>query len=352
MASKKDNTGMLYTIIAVLALIVVWLIWYFLGQGWWWVNISKADTPLIAEAWNIWIDKDDLKECIASNKYVSKINSQMKVWSEVFWVTGTPGNVLINNETLEYEVISWAYPKENFIELIDRLLSDKAWEEKEESLEKKDFTNNTNPEVVIIITDKRDSATPIDQIVSNLNQIESIKKMDMTSYDFSDNWVSEYLIENEIKVLPAVIFAKNEVDSSINEYLVKLKEDNYSLNIGATFDPFQELSNKWFKTIDKETIEKIKKDSFIEWNADAKITWLEYSDLECPFCAKLHNSDVETTLKEKYGTDLNIIFNHFPLAFHKKAVPWAEILECVWELGWSEAFYKIMRYAFKNEIQE
>jgi hypothetical protein len=42
--------------------------------------------------------------------------------SNLFWITWTPWSILINNETLEYWVISWAYPKENFIKIIDKLL--------------------------------------------------------------------------------------------------------------------------------------------------------------------------------------------------------------------------------------
>jgi len=68
-----------------------------------------------------------------------------------------------------------------------------------------------------------------------------------------------------------------------------------------------------------EKIQEVKAESYINGNKDAKITWLEYSDLECPYCAKLHNSGTPEELIEKYGDDLNIIFNHFPLSFHKNA---------------------------------
>ena len=345
MVKKQENTKILYWVIAFLIIVIVWFLGYFL-----WRNNANY-TPLIVEAWNIWVDKEELQECINDNKYLDKINSQMKVWIDNFGITWTPWNVLINNETLEYEIISWAYPKESFITLIDKLLSDKVIA-KEDSKDKKDFKKNKDKNTVIIISDKRDSTTPIEQIVWSLKQMEAIKNMKIENYDFSDNGVSEYLEENEIKTLPAIVFVKDKLDSKINNFLIKLKDNSYSLNIWAKFNPFVKLSPKWFKIIDKNLIEQIKKDSYIDWNENAKITWLEYSDLECPFCAKLHNSDVESTLKTKYGNDLNIIFNHFPLDFHKKAIPWAQILECVWKQWWSEAFYKIMRYAYKNKIQE
>lgn len=352
MVSKKDNKNMLHTIIGILIFIVILFIWYFFWKGWNGdsTNNTSWDTPLIIEAWNMGIDKEELKKCIASDKYLDKINSQMRVWADSFGINWTPANILINNETLEYDIISWAYPKENFIAVIDRLLSNQVIENNKS--DKKDFKKNTNEDTITIITDKRDYTTPINQLVDSLKQIESIKNMEVVNYDFYDNGVSEYLEENGITTLPAIIFAKNNIDNNIDGSLIKLKDNSYSLNIWAKFNPFMKLSPKWFKIADEEVIKQIRENSYIEWNENAKITWLEYSDLECPFCAKLHNSDVEATLKSKYKDDINIIFNHFPLNSHKKAVAWAEILECVWEQWWSEAFYKIMRYAFKNEIQE
>jgi protein-disulfide isomerase len=348
MAKKQDSTNILYLIIGALVIFLVWFIVYSSVEKW--IGETK-DTPLIIEAWNMWIDKNDLKACIASDKYLDKINSQNKIGADSFGITWTPWNVLINNISWEYEIISWAYPKEDFIVIIDRLLSDeKATDNKVE--ESKEFVVNADESIITIITDRRDSVTPTDQIVWNLKQIVWTKDMEIINYDFSDNGVSEYLKENKITTLPAIIFAKDEVDENINNFLVELEDDKYSLSIWSTFNPFGKMSPKWFKVVDKALIEQIKKDSYIDWNKDAQITWLEYSDLECQYCARLHNSDVESSLKEKYGDKLNLIFNHFPLAFHKKAKSWAEILECVWEQGWTEAFYKIMRFAFKNEIQE
>ncbi|USN57877.1 MAG: hypothetical protein H6767_06005 [Candidatus Peribacteria bacterium] len=48
---------------------------------------------------------------------------QQKIGADTFGITGTPGNVLINNETGEYEVLSGAYPTASFEDVIDRLLA-------------------------------------------------------------------------------------------------------------------------------------------------------------------------------------------------------------------------------------
>jgi protein-disulfide isomerase len=71
--------------------------------------------------------------------------------------------------------------------------------------------------------------------------------------------------------------------------------------------------------LENDKLQAVKDSSYIKGNKDAKITWIEYSDLECPYCAKLHNAGTVEALTEKYGDKLNIMYNHFPLDFHKNA---------------------------------
>jgi len=98
--------------------------------------------------------------------------------------------------------------------------------------------------------------------------------------------------------------------------------------------------------MDLNDLESIRANSIIDGNADAPITVLEYSDLECPFCAKFHNDGTPKAIQEKYGENLNIIFNHFPLDFHANALPAAQALECVREQGWD--FYGLIDASFEK----
>lgn len=50
---------------------------------------------------------------------------------------------------------------------------------------------------------------------------------------------------------------------------------------------------------------------------DAKITIVEYSDFECPFCGRA--ADVMIKVKEKYGTKVRFVFRQFPLQMHANA---------------------------------
>ncbi len=62
-------------------------------------------------------------------------------------------------------------------------------------------------------------------------------------------------------------------------------------------------------------------------NKDAPITIVEYSDFECPFCSKGHNTMKQ--VQAAYGDKVRIVFKHMPLDFHPKALPAAKYFEAI-----------------------
>jgi protein-disulfide isomerase len=56
--------------------------------------------------------------------------------------------------------------------------------------------------------------------------------------------------------------------------------------------------------------------------ADAKVTIVEFSDFECPYCSKA--ADVANQVKDKYGQQVRFVFRQFPLSFHPNAQGAAE----------------------------
>jgi protein-disulfide isomerase len=51
--------------------------------------------------------------------------------------------------------------------------------------------------------------------------------------------------------------------------------------------------------------------------ANAKVTLVEFSDFQCPFCSKAATATKE--IKKKYGDKVRFVFRQFPLSFHDKA---------------------------------
>lgn len=220
-------------------------------------------------------------------------------------------------------------------------------------------TNVKYDELTIkVITDKRDWSTDANVIIEEMKLLPSISGAKFETKDFSDSWVKEYLLENNIKALPAFIFSTNNFDVSldpvqawqpkINWFLQAIKSGEYMLEVWATYDPFVERSERWFRMITKEQLETLKKDVYVKWDEKAKIMWFEYSELECPYCARHFKSNTSKEVLEKYPSDVNLVFQHFPLYFHNNAETAAQALECMWAQKGSKGFYELIEKSFTD----
>lgn len=68
-------------------------------------------------------------------------------------------------------------------------------------------------------------------------------------------------------------------------------------------------------------------DARVRGSADAPITIVEYSDFQCPYCAKGYQNLEQ--LRKKYGAELRVVFKNKPLDFHPLAMPAAQWFEAV-----------------------
>jgi protein-disulfide isomerase len=82
---------------------------------------------------------------------------------------------------------------------------------------------------------------------------------------------------------------------------------------------------------------------------DAKLTLIEFSDYQCPFCAR-HIRETFPQLESEYikTGKVKYVFNDFPLDFHKNAFKAAEAANCSGDQG---KFWEMHDVLFKNQSQ-
>lgn len=91
--------------------------------------------------------------------------------------------------------------------------------------------------------------------------------------------------------------------------------------------------------VNLEAVRPLDATDHVRGTADAKVVIYEYSDFECPFCKKFHE-----TLKQvvqEYDGELAWVYRHFPLeSLHPRAFALAVGAECAGAQGGEESFWK------------
>ena len=91
-------------------------------------------------------------------------------------------------------------------------------------------------------------------------------------------------------------------------------------------------------------------DDAVLGNKNAKVTIVEFSDYQCPFCRKFWTETFGELKKNYVDTGkVKIVFRDFPLSFHPAAQPAAEAAECVRSIGGDEAYWKMHDKIFSEE---
>lgn len=88
-------------------------------------------------------------------------------------------------------------------------------------------------------------------------------------------------------------------------------------------------------------IQPVTSEDHVLGNPEAPVKMIEFSDLECPFCKRVHPTLTE--IMDEFGKDGRVawVYRHFPLdGIHPKADKEAEASECAAELGGNGAFWR------------
>jgi protein-disulfide isomerase len=82
--------------------------------------------------------------------------------------------------------------------------------------------------------------------------------------------------------------------------------------------------------------------------ADAKVVIVEYSDFQCPFCARGY-ATIENQVLKEYGDKVKFYYKNFPLPMHPWAEPAAIASECVLAQKDTDAYWKLYKFYFENQ---
>lgn len=82
---------------------------------------------------------------------------------------------------------------------------------------------------------------------------------------------------------------------------------------------------------------------------DAKVTIVEYSDFQCPFCKRGYDT-IETQVLKQYDGKVKFYFKNYPLPFHPWAMPAAIAAECA-KIQKPEAFWKLYHSYFEHQAE-
>lgn len=86
----------------------------------------------------------------------------------------------------------------------------------------------------------------------------------------------------------------------------------------------------------------------IRGSLNSKVIIVEYSDTECPFCKRFH--DTMKQVMDVYGKDGRVawVYRHYPLdGLHSRARKEALALECAFEQGGNDKFWEYTDYIYK-----
>lgn len=92
----------------------------------------------------------------------------------------------------------------------------------------------------------------------------------------------------------------------------------------------------------------ITKSDYVLGRPDAPVTMVIYTDIECPYCRRFHQTTLQA-VRARFPDDLKIIYRHMPLPFHAPAaVNEAVMAECIGKAKGADGFYTFLNAAFAS----
>ena len=88
----------------------------------------------------------------------------------------------------------------------------------------------------------------------------------------------------------------------------------------------------------------------VKGKSDAKVTIVEYSDYQCPFCGRFYSETLPQIIKEYVDTGkAKLVLKDFPLSFHQFAQKAAEAAHCAREQKGDDGYWAMHDKIFSNQ---
>lgn len=210
----------------------------------------------------------------------------------------------------------------------------------------------------------------------DLSAKKQLQRVDTEIYQIKkrvlDDLVEQKLIEaaSKKKGLSTEKFLAEEIDSKVTaptEDEVKAIYESSKDKSGKSFDEVKNQITDYLKQNKKarakaELIAQLKKEANIKMSLepprveidiknlpsigdkDAKVTLVEFSDYQCPFCKRVRPTIWR--LLDEYKGKVRYAFGDFPLSFHKDAKKASEAARCAGDQG---KYFEFNRKIFDNQ---
>ena len=103
-------------------------------------------------------------------------------------------------------------------------------------------------------------------------------------------------------------------------------------NVAAPTQQVQQPTQQ--QQVQQPTVAASPDDDPVRGDPNAKVTIIEFSDYQCPFCGRFYDQTLSQIQKDYIDTGkAKLIYRDFPLSFHPNAQKGAETAECAKEQG-------------------
>jgi protein-disulfide isomerase len=153
----------------------------------------------------------------------------------------------------------------------------------------------------------------------------------------SEEEIQKVFNENQARMPPGAT-----VDS-MREQIIGFLQNDQKREI--TLKVFDELKAKnKFQLLLEEPRVQVEAKGPTRGPDNAKVTIVEFSDFECPFCSRAEES--VNKVMEQYAGKVRLVYRHYPLPFHANAAKAAEAAACADDQG---KFWEMHKVLFANQ---